>query len=159
MNITLKLIASHGRLSTREPFYVADNEQLVLQLDTEYDLSEFIVDMRNGITKTKLRQNSKTIQVPRELIKAGQLELVVSKYAGGKLAKKWNVEPITIIEEDEGFIAYALIDEIERQTAEALDYAKRVPELAEQIKTLTALCNTNANAVKQLVEILKEYEQ
>lgn len=156
MNITVKLIASHGRLSEREPYFVADNENLTLLLDTEYQLADFIADLRNGAAKAKLRQTNKTIEVPTELLKAGQLDIVITQYANGKVAKKWAVEPITIIEQNEGFEAYSLINELSAKVKELEQKANCIPMLAETVQDLTNLCNTNAKAVQQLVAIIKE---
>lgn len=154
MNIKVKLVASFGRLSTREPFLIAENESLNLTFETAVE-PDFVLSVKNG-KKRKEYRAQRSFEVPRDFLFGGRLEIVVSQYVGGTKANSWTVEPITLIETEAGFEAYAVIYDLEKRLtaieAQLSDYAV----LQQKILTLTKLCRDNAEATSEIIKIIKE---
>jgi hypothetical protein len=112
---TIKLALSHGRLSDREPFIVADNETLSLTFESDYKLSELLISLINGETVKQYKSSGNSFTVPSDLCKAGTLEIVVKLMKSGEVVKTWNVAPIIVKEINEGFEAYDVIYALEER--------------------------------------------
>lgn len=118
IKIDVELQRSNGRLLKREPVFISD-DNFSLNLSTDYHLSDIIVVYANGThIITKHHSNLNEIPVPKEMLKAGVLNVKVTLLALGVAVKSWNVEPIILKELDKGFEAYAEIEELKTQLCE-----------------------------------------
>lgn len=160
MELIINLIASHGRLSSREPFLLADNEQLKIKLATDY-AAVMLVSMRNGGASAKVTTNGE-FEVPPEVLKGGSLEMVVTVYANGVIAKQWNVEPITIIEHNEGFESFPLIDSLTAKVEELTAKCTELVSIGEKWESVVTDCKKaqtlSTAAAKAVTELIKANE-
>lgn len=154
MNITVKLVSGFGKLSTREPFLIAENDNLILSFETAVE-PDFILSVKNGKKRKELRAQ-KSFEVPREFLFGGRLDIVVSQYVGGTLANSWTVEPITLVDTAAGFEAYATIDTLEKRITTLETRLADYSHLQKKVSTLTSLCRDNASALSEITQILKE---
>lgn len=110
---TITLSLSHGRLSDREPFVIADNDELVLNFKSTYKLDELILHMaHDSVGGGTYNCTGAAFTVPRYYLKAGVLDVMVTLVRGGQAVKTWTVEPIILKELDEGLTGHAELDEV-----------------------------------------------
>lgn len=144
----IKLRQSIGIVEDKEPFVIVDNDNLVLEFQTNTKASEFIVAIQTDKTnKFKIKGTSFT--VPKEFIKAGVLDVVVSQMEKATAVKEWHIEPILIKAVDFGFIGTLefetllqkygkLLEIFDTKTNEIIDTVnlinKRVEELATEVE-------------------------
>jgi len=161
MEKTIKLIKSFGTLDNNEPFIIADNDKLTLTIESEFGNSIFYANFENAEKKMKLKVN-KTFDVPQEMLTSSVLNIVISIVANGKIAKKWNVEPIVIVDIDEGFEAHTQFQEILDKLKALEVFAKMFEEKSQSIETLSqnverlkSYCKENATNIKDLTNVIK----
>ncbi len=88
------------------PFDVNQNEPLELEVKSPYDFERMYFYFKNNGAESVVRgkkgsDGSQIIEVPKELLTAGKIDLTVSLRDGMKLLKKWVVSPLLISEYDE----------------------------------------------------------
>ena len=94
--------------------YTVTDDGLIIDITSKYDLSHATVTFKNNYTVKKLNY-TRNIRVPRELLFAGRLYIVVELYNGAKLLKKWQVEPINIYERETTFELEPWVLEMDRR--------------------------------------------
>lgn len=133
IKIDVELQRSNGRLLKREPVFISD-DSFVINLNTDYHLSDIIVEFENnGKRITKHYSNIVDILIPKEIIKAGVLNIVVTLLTMGVAIKTWNIEPIVLKESNSGFQCYAELEELKQ----AID--KKEQDISELIAKINIL--------------------
>ena len=137
-----------GKCDDQSPFIIADNENLIFSFISPVQLSDCIVEIKNGSVYSKQRiENLSTLTIPKEFYVCGDLQIVISLISKGTTVRKWSVEPIEIKECIGGFEAYAKIARInevaEQWEANAQKYlelatglSQRLDEAYNRIKSL-----------------------
>lgn len=99
----------------------------------------------NGKRITKHYSNIVDILIPKEIIKAGVLNIVVTLLAMGVAIKTWNIEPIILKECNSGFQCYAelevlkqAIDRKEQTISELIAKINNLEEIATDLKLQVA---------------------
>ncbi len=114
-----------GRLADSEPFLLPD--VLELQFVAKgYDMRNVFVSMQNGTIKKHERLKGDTLVVDNELLFAGYLNIRVSAYMGGEIAKIWDIYPLKLVETNYGIETFDYIKIIE----------DKVDTLQEQVNEL-----------------------
>ena len=122
------------------PFDVNQNESLELEVKSSYDFERMYFYFKNNGTESVVRgkkgsDGSQIIEVPKELLTAGNIDLTVSLRDGMKLLKKWVVSPLLISEYDEDLVVSDFLKNIE----------DKITQLNERVK---ALEDKNDNLLK-----------
>lgn len=161
--MTKKIIlnASFGRLEDKEPFLIAQNNSLDFAIDGYLSNTEYLISFKNGELEAQIVSYG-TFTVPDEVLKGGMLEVVISVYSDGILAKQWNIEPLILIEHNEGFEAYTLIDDLIAQNAslqlkieELENVCAKWQKVATDSETALATAQTAINAVQDIIKLLE----
>lgn len=143
MNIKVKLDRLYGRLSTREPFLLAEGENLTVEFKSDYELTGAIVNLENGKKNAQVKLNGTTFDVPQSLIMAGSLYMDVNLYAYGRIVKTFVVEPIVLTSASptlKGHPELELIKETLSKQEEIIeDLQKNITELNERINEFQSL--------------------
>lgn len=100
------------------PFDVNQNEPLELEIKSSYDFERMYFYFKNNGAESVVRgkkgsDDSQIIEVPKELLTAGKIDLTVCLRDGMKLLKKWIVSPLLISEYDEDLIVSDYLKTIE----------------------------------------------
>lgn len=146
VDITITLDKTHGRLSTREPLLLGENEDLRITLISNLALSNVLINFKNGDTVKQYRVSENPFIVPKEVVKHGVLDCEVNFVAGGRVVKTYVVEPIVLYSVETSLIGHPefdlLLQRIESQSTEiaalkdklskVIDIEKRVTELEEK---------------------------
>ena len=123
------------------PFDVNQNEPLELEVESSYDFERMYFYFKNNGTESVVRgkkgsDGSQIIEVPKELLKAGKIDLTISLRDGMKLLKKWVVSPLLISEYDENLVVSEYLKNIEEQI---IKLKARVKALEEKNDNLLKL--------------------
>lgn len=123
------------------PFDVNQNEPLELEVKSSYDFERMYFYFKNNGAESVVRgkkglDGSQVIEVPKELLKAGKIDLTVSLRDGMKLLKKWVVSPLLISEYDEDLVVSDYLKNIEEQMVK---FNERVKALEEKNDNLLKL--------------------
>ena len=113
------------------PFDVNQNEPLELEVESSYDFERMYFYFKNNGVESVVRgkkgaDGSQVIEVPKELLTAGKIDLTVSLRDGMKLLKKWVVSPLLISEYDEDLAVSDFLKNIE----------DKITRLEARVKTL-----------------------
>ena len=161
MTKKILLNASFGRFEDNEPFLIAQNNSLDFEIDGYLSKTEYLISFKNGELEAQIVSDG-TFTVPDEVLKGGILETVISVYANGFLAKQWNIEPLVLIEHNEGFEAYTLIDDLIVQNAslqlkieELESICAKWQSVATDSETALATAQTAINAVRDVIKLLE----
>ena len=100
------------------PFDVNQNEPLELEVKSSYDFERMYFYFKNNGAESVVRgkkgsDGSQVIEVPKELLTPGEIDLTVSLRDGMKLLKKWVVSPLLISEYDEDLVVSEYLKTIE----------------------------------------------
>lgn len=146
VDITITLDKTHGRLSTREPFLLGENEDLRITLISNLALSNVVINFKNGDTVKQYRLEQNPFIVPKEVVKHGRLDCEVNLVACGRIVKTYVVEPIVLYSVETSLIGHpefdlllqrigsqsAEIAALKEQLSKVIDIEKRVTELEEK---------------------------
>ena len=161
MTKKILLNASFGRFEDKEPFLIAQNNSLDFEIDGYLSKTEYLISFKNGELEAQIVSDG-TFTVPDEVLKGGMLEVVISVYSDGVLAKQWNIEPLVLIEHNEGFEAYTLIDDLIAKNASLqlkIDKLESVcakwQKVATDSETALATAQTAINAVQNIIKLLE----
>lgn len=146
VDITITLDKTHGRLSTREPLLLGENEDLRINLVSDLQLSNALINFKNGDTVKQYRVAENPFIVPKEVVKHGKLDCEVNFCASGRVVKTYIVEPIVLYNIDATLIGHPEFDllklmlanqaneiaELKYKLGKVLDIEKRVSELEEK---------------------------
>lgn len=148
MNKIIELTKDNiARLSNAEPFLLPDKLTLEFR-SIGYDLSNAFITIKNGIKKHKVPLSS-PIDIPEDLLFAGNLIMCVDAYLSGKLLKHWEILPIRIIETEDTLIGFDILSKIEKEieelknnTSTKEDYKKIVDKINEIIDKQNEITET-----------------
>lgn len=101
-----------------EKTVIIPTEQFAIKLvsDTYTNLALRVTLRLNGMTTTRNLQEGEVLDFTEQL-KAGTLEIVVDNIINGKIAKRWEISPIIIIEEQAQFQLLDLYTALEERIA------------------------------------------
>ena len=100
-------------------------DQMIDQIQTLPERTKLLI-MAQVVRGKKGSDGSQIIEVPKELLKAGKIDLTVSLRDGMKLLKKWVVSPLLISEYDEDLAVSDFLKNIE----------DKITRLEARVKTL-----------------------
>ena len=153
VDVTITLDKTHGRLSTREPFLLGENEDLRMNLVSTLALSNVLINFKNGDTVKQYRVAENPFIVPKEVVKHGRLDCEVNLVACGRVVKTYVVEPIVLYSVKTSLIGHPefdlLLQHIEAQDAE-------IQTLKEQLNATKALADRTAQEVADLQRALED---
>ena len=123
------------------PFDVNQNEPLELEVKSSYDFERMYFYFKNNGIESVVRgkkgsDGSQIIEVPKELLKAGKIDLTVSLRDGMKLLKKWIVSPLLISEYDEDLVVSDYLKNIEEQMVKLNERVKALEEKNDNLLKL-----------------------
>nr|DAH30534.1 MAG TPA: hypothetical protein [Caudoviricetes sp.]DAR07116.1 MAG TPA: hypothetical protein [Caudoviricetes sp.] len=123
------------------PFDVKQNEPLELEVKSSYDFEKMYFYFKNNGAESVVRgkkgaDGSQIIEVPKELLTAGKIDLTVSLRDGMKLLKKWVVSPLLISEYDEDLIVSDYLKNIEEQMVKLNERVKALEEKNDNLLKL-----------------------
>lgn len=134
VNVTVTLDKTSGRLSHREPFLLGENEDLMLQLKSNFTLDNVLVNFKNGDTIKQYRLESNPFIVPKEVVKHGVLDCEVNLVAGGRVVKTYIVEPIVLYSVGATFVGHPEFDLLKLTLA---NQATEIKELRDKLNKVT----------------------
>ncbi len=117
MDIEVKLDRLNGRLSTREPFLLSENEEATMKLDTDYLLNDAVVNFENGGVTEQVRIKKNPFVIPSKVVKAGVLNAEVNLCAHGRVVKTFRVEPIVFYSAPPTLIGHPEFDDLKAENA------------------------------------------
>lgn len=143
MNIKITLDKHYGRLSQREPFSLAKDEDVTLNFEADYLLANAIVNLSNGAERAQVRLTSNSLIVPKNVAKGGTLNIVVHLCSNGRVVYSFIVEPIVLCEISTGFEGHPEFEEI-KASVESLcetvqEMSKAVAKIDECIARIADL--------------------
>ena len=123
------------------PFDINQNEPLELEVKSSYDFERMYFYFKNNGAESVVRgkkgsDGSQIIEVPKELLKAGKIDLSVSLRDGMKLLKKWVVSPLLISEYDEDLVVSDYLKNIEEQMVKLNERVKALEEKNDNLLKL-----------------------
>lgn len=123
------------------PFDVNQNEPLELEVESSYDFERMYFYFKNNGAESVVRgkkgsDGSQVIEVPKELLTAGKIDLTVSLRDGMKLLKKWVVSPLLISEYDEDLVVSDYLKNIEEQMVKLNERVKALEEKNDNLLKL-----------------------
>lgn len=123
------------------PFNVNQNEPLELEVKSSYDFEKMYFYFKNNGAESVVRgkkgsDGSQIIEVPKELLTAGKIDLTVSLRDGMKLLKKWFVSPLLITEYDEDLVVSDFLKNIEKQMVKLNERVKALEEKNDNLLKL-----------------------
>lgn len=134
VNVTVTLDKTSGRLSQREPFLLGENEELKMQLKSNFTLDNVLVNFKNGNTIKQYRLESNPFIVPKEVVKHGVLDCEVNLVAGGRVVKTYVVEPIVLTYIGATFVGHPEFDLLKLTLA---NQANEIKELRDKLNKVT----------------------
>ena len=147
VDVTITLDKTHGRLSTREPFLLGENEDLRINLVSTLALSNVLINFK------QYRVAENPFIVPKEVVKHGRLDCEVNLVACGRVVKTFVVEPIVLYSKEASLVGHPefdlLLQHIEAQDAE-------IQTLKEQLNATKALADRTAQEVADLQRALED---
>lgn len=127
MKKTIILESRTGRLSNREPFLLADNEDFKVEVQSDYN-SNLLLSLKNG-TETATLNGRGVFDIPANLITDGVLEIEACIYIDGALFKSWQVESIRIIKHKAEYLFNPVLEEF-------MERLKKLDELEQRLSVL-----------------------
>ena len=123
------------------PFDVNQNEPLELEVKSLYDFERMYFYFKNNGTESVIRgkkgsDGSQIIEVPKELLKAGKIDLTVSLRDGMKLLKKWVVSPLLISEYNDDLVVSDFLKNIEDKITQLNERVKALEEKNDNLLKL-----------------------
>lgn len=123
------------------PFDVNQNEPLELEVKSSYDFERMYFYFKNNGVESVVRgkkgsDGSQIIEVPKELLTAGKIDLTVSLRDGIKLLKKWVVSPLLISEYDDDLFVSDYLKNIEDKITQLNERVKALEEKNDNLLKL-----------------------
>ena len=123
------------------PFDVNQNEPFELEIESSYDFEKMYFYFKNNGAESVVRgkkslDGSQIIEVPKELLTAGKIDLTVSLRDGMKLLKKWVVSPLLITEYDEDLVVSEYLKTIEDKITKLETRVKALEEKNDNLLKL-----------------------
>lgn len=138
MKVVYEIKNSYGAIKDDcKAFVLGEGEELVVKVEG-VQINKCFILLENGEKSAKLSiENLDEFVVPGELLQPGELKIKVAQFNRTKV-RTINLEPITLINEDEGFTGHATFDDLKARV-EALE--KKVDELEPLLKQMSDLYN------------------
>lgn len=153
VDVTVTLDKHNGRLSTREPFLLGENEDLRITLVSTLTLSNVLINFKNGDTVKQYRVSENPFIVPKEVVKHGRLNCEVNLVACGRVVKTYVVEPIVLYSVKTSLIGHPefdlLLQRIESQSTE-------IAALKAQLNATKEVADRTAQEVADLQRALED---
>lgn len=123
------------------PFDVNQNEPLELEVKSSYDFERMYFYFKNNGAESVVRgkkgsDGSQIIEVPKELLTAGKIDLTVCLRDGMQLLKKWVVSPLLISEYDEDLVVSDYLKTIENKITKLEARVKALEEKNDNLLKL-----------------------
>lgn len=123
------------------PFDVNQNEPLELEVKSSNDFEKMYFYFKNNGAESVVRgkkgsDGSQVIEVPKELLTAGKIDLTVSLRDGMKLLKKWVVSPLLISEYNENLVVSDYLKNIEDKITQLNERVKALEEKNDNLLKL-----------------------
>lgn len=132
---TIELKNFHMAFIKNSKILLTKEETLGYTLNSNYDLNNMILSLRNGTIEKEVKAENGVFEIPKELLFSGKLESTLRLFNGITLIDFWNIEPLII--------------------QECKDGVNAVPE----IETLKEEINTLKNQVNELLEIQRKRDK
>lgn len=100
MEIKIKLSKENG-VRIVEPFCAKEDETLIIDFETEYELSTAKIFLNNGET-SGVYDFKRVFEVPKKFMFEGRLTGTVEMIVSGRVAKCWEIFPVDITRTVEG---------------------------------------------------------
>jgi len=136
VDITVTLDKTSGRLSQREPFLLGENEELKMQLKSDFTLDNVLVNFKNGDAIKQYRLEENPFTVPKEVVKHGVLDCEVNLVACGRIVKTYVVEPIVLYCLGATLVGHPEFDLLKATLA---SQATEIEELRDKLDNITNL--------------------
>lgn len=153
VDVTVTLDKHNGRLSTREPFLLGENEDLRITLISNLALSNVLINFKNGDTVKQYRLEQNPFIVPKEVVKHGRLDCEVNLVACGRIVKTYVVEPIVLYSIKTSLIGHPefdlLLQRVESQNTE-------IAALKAQLNATKEVADRTAQEVTDLQRALED---
>lgn len=153
VDVTITLDKHNGRLSTREPFLLGENEDLRITLISNLALSNVLINFKNGDTVKQYRLEQNPFIVPKEVVKHGRLDCEVNLVACGRIVKTYVVEPIVLYSVKTSLIGHPefdlLLQRVESQSTE-------IAALKAQLNATKEVADRTAQEVADLQRALED---
>lgn len=153
VDVTVTLDKHNGRLSTREPFLLGENEDLRITLISNLALSNVLINFKNGDTVKQYRVSENPFIVPKEVVKHGRLDCEVNLVACGRIVKTYVVEPIVLYSVETSLIGHPefdlLLQRIYSQSTE-------IAALKEQLNATKEVAENTSQEVADLQRALED---
>lgn len=138
MKVVYEIKNSYGAIKDDcKAFVLGEGEELVVKVEG-VQINKCFILLENGEKSAKLSiENLDEFVVPGTLLQPGELKIKVAQFNRTKV-RTINLEPITLIAEDEGFAGHSAFDDLKARV-EALE--KKVDELEPLLKQMSDLYN------------------
>lgn len=138
MKVVYEIKNSYGAIKDDcKAFVLGEGEELVVKVEG-VQINKCFILLENGEKSAKLSiENLDEFVVPGTLLQPGELKIKVAQFNRTKV-RTINLEPITLIAEDEGFAGHSAFDDLKArvETLEA-----KVNELEPLLKQMSDLYN------------------
>ena len=151
-----KLTTHGGFLENREPFIVADNEDLILSFDTTYCLDKAYIVLKNGTVTRKEKLNN-PYAVARELLFAGTLQIEVDLIVGDTRVKRFVLEPLVIKELDGNLVGLPELEEVKQRDEARGEELKAIREELAKVRSEREEEQRNYKEAMERIEALEKH--
>ena len=107
------------------PLYeiILPEEKVEITFTSFFKGDYFLVDVQNGGMHGAHKVTDEPLDIS-EYIFAGRLEITVSMVACGRVAKKWYIAPVAIVEKEHDFHAFDELADLQRRVADLEEKTK-----------------------------------
>lgn len=142
-----------ARLSNVEPFLLPDNLELEF-FSKEYSLRNVFISLQNGDVKGQYKY-TKPFNVDNRFLFAGKLNIGITMYIDGEIAKRWSVSPITIKETHFGIVAFEKMTLLSNEVKEIKENYVSKSKFNKLLDKVNELAEKH-NQVVETVNAIKE---
>ncbi|MGN0743908.1 MAG: hypothetical protein ACI4MZ_01350 [Christensenellales bacterium] len=136
MEIQITLDKHSGRLSKREPFLLAENEDVLISVKSNISLKNVIINFKNGDDMAQTKLEDCRCVVPKKVVKPGVLDCEVNLCARGNIVKTYIVEPIVLYSVPPNFEGHPEFDLLKIKVAKFIALVNELLELKDQVSAL-----------------------
>lgn len=173
MNIKINLYKSFGRLESRAPILLAQEckdgtispMEMYIEFITPYNLNDYVITLSNDAgMQIAFRHSGNVVLIPRDFIITSTLNIGLTLYINGAVAKKWKIEPITFVEPDNGFQGLAEYELLKKELVSVKkemvllkrSYSDSIKSLAQQVEKLLTNAAKEREALSQRIKTLED---
>lgn len=137
------------------PVIFGKDDELTIEILSEYDLSNAVMTLRNGKTTKIQKIEDSKVTVPQEIMFSGWLSIAVEMFLGGEIVKKWQNLPLKIVESTPEVVAEEILQVYEYEI-KALKANKADLTDLEELKTMLYDLADKHNKLTEIVKLIKE---